>query len=81
MLGSLVWNVRLSNVRQDLYCSGEGMGLGQKWFLGVVRRAPGSQQPDARWAEALKVAREGQITNLTILTLDVVSAPCDGLDR
>lgn len=50
-------------------------------MIGGWCRAPGSQQPDARWAEALKVAREGQITNLTILTLDVVSAPSNGLDR
>jgi hypothetical protein len=44
-------------------------------------RKPGEDGVCDRWAEALDVARQGKICNLRILTLDVIMAPNDGVDR
>ena len=47
----------------------------------VYCRAPGEDKVSEEWCAALEVARQGQIAKLNMLTLDVIMAPKDGVDR
>lgn len=44
-------------------------------------RDPGEDKVSEKWAAAMEMARQGHITHLKVLTLDVIMAPKDGLDR
>ncbi len=47
----------------------------------LVRRSPGQDHVSEEWLAALDIARQGHIAKLDVLTLDVIMAPKDGLDR
>lgn len=47
----------------------------------MLCRVPGEDKISEEWSAALEVARQGQIAKLNMLTVDIIMAPKDGVDR
>lgn len=47
----------------------------------MLHRVPGQDRVCDRWAAALDFAQQGKICNLRMMSLDVLMAPKDGVDR
>ncbi|KAK9916419.1 hypothetical protein WJX75_002409 [Coccomyxa subellipsoidea] len=56
------------------------LALGREWSPSPYK-VLGEDKISEEWSAALEVARQGQIAKLSMLTVDIIMAPKDGVDR